>query len=90
MFSYEKIVELKEVAEKYVETDIDISAAMRLARRALQSKDNIDSHVLPEDFLENPPKSPRYDNLYVFIPADDNWNKVHEWVKCVLEGSGCE
>jgi hypothetical protein len=35
--------------------------------------------------LINPPKSAKYDELYVFIPKDGSWNKVQEWVKGVLK-----
>lgn len=89
MLSPKKLLELKDVAEKYIETDIGMSEAVILARRLLEARENVNSQVLPEDFLVNPPKSYRYDNLYVFVPKAEDWNKVHEWVECVLGGGEC-
>lgn len=80
LFSLEKLRELRDVLVEYTETDIDTEAGVILARRLLQSRRNFNSHVLPEDLLENPPQSSRYDYLYVFIPKAENWTEVHEWV----------
>jgi anionic cell wall polymer biosynthesis LytR-Cps2A-Psr (LCP) family protein len=95
IFSPKTLLKLKDVALLNIETDIDSSAFAIIVRRALSGRDNVDSYVLPEDMLENPPKSSRYDNLYVFIPAGDDpttpehdWSKVHKWVECVL-GANC-
>lgn len=89
IFSPKKLLEIKDVLAKYIETDIDANAAAILARRIYEAKDNINYHVLSEDFLINPPKSYRYDRLYVFIPKAESWNDVHEWVKCTLGISAC-
>ena len=89
LFSPKKLMQLKEVAGKYIETDIDIEAVAILARRLLQAKDNIHSSVLPEDFLENPPKSAKYDYLYVFVPKVGDWSEVHEWTECILLEKEC-
>ncbi|MCH7640808.1 LCP family protein [Patescibacteria group bacterium] len=92
-----KILAIISVLRKTVETDIDPSAAVILARRIFSAKENIYSEVLPEELLVNPPKSARYDNLYVFIPKGDPstgsgqaWSEVHEWVGCVLDNGECE
>ena len=69
IFSPSKLLELKKAVEESVETDIDPSAGVVLARRILSARDSVSSRVVPEDLLENPPKSPRYDNLYVFIAS---------------------
>jgi anionic cell wall polymer biosynthesis LytR-Cps2A-Psr (LCP) family protein len=97
LLSLKTLLELKDVAIRHIETDIDSSAAAILARRAYQARENVNSHVLPEEYLVNPPKSLRYDNLYVFIPKAEsspgtplNWSEVHEWVECVLEGGSCK
>lgn len=91
-----KVFSVLRAAQESVETDIDPSAFAILARRIIDSRDNIYSKVLPESLLENPPIFPRYDNLYVFIPKVDSevepehvWDKVHEWVECVLENGEC-
>lgn len=88
MLSPKRLKELFKVFSGSIETDIDSSAQAILARRALQAKDGVVSEVLPEDLLENPPISPRYDNLYVFIPKSENWDEVHSWVECVLSRAG--
>ncbi|MBU0570120.1 LCP family protein [Patescibacteria group bacterium] len=103
LFSFDKLIKLRDVLLEYTETDIDMSTIAILARRFLQSRENINSFVLPEDLLENPPKLARYDYLYVFIPKEKDpstdsvsspqassgqgWNEIHEWVKCTLEVS---
>lgn len=84
LFSPSKISELVKVSQKYVETDFDQQALAILARRFLQSRDETRSFVLDGEFLENPPISPRYDNLYVFVPKDGSWEKVHAWVEEIL------
>ena len=89
---------IKDVLSEYTETDIDSSAAAVIARRIFQSRNSMGTHLLPEKLLVNPPKSPRYDNLYVFIPkAEDpstgsgqGWSEVHEWVECVLGKKDCK
>lgn len=96
ILSPKKLIEVKGVLGKYTETDIDSSAAAILARRVFQSRNDVGSHLLAEELLFNPPKSPRYDNLYVIIPKADpstgsgqDWSEVHEWVECVLKKRVC-
>jgi LCP family protein required for cell wall assembly len=90
LLSPKRMFALWDILIKYSETDIDAPSATILARRFLQSKGNITSHILSEDLLINPPQSPKYDNLYVFIPKENGWNKVHGWVECVLEQKICD
>ena len=97
LFSLDKLVELRDVLLEYTETDIEVPTMAILARRLLQSRKDINSFVLPEDLLENPPKSARYDYLYVYIPKEKDpstssgqgWNEIHEWVECVLARRNC-
>src|SRR3990172_2603875 len=91
-----KVFSVLRSVQESVETDIDPSAFAIFARRIISSRDNIYAKVLPESLLENPPISPRYDNLYVFIPIVEEetepehvLDKVHEWVECVLENGEC-
>lgn len=67
------------------ETDIDAKAAFALARYAFLARGNIKKEILNERFLDNPPISPKYDNLYVFVPKGGDWKNVQVWVKEVLE-----
>ncbi len=85
-----KVLSIIKVAQESVETDIDPSAFAILARRIFEARDSVVSKVLPEQFLENPPISRRYDNQYVFIPRDDSWDEVNEWIECVLENGECD
>ncbi len=84
LFNPWKILMIWRVVRESVETDINGPAAAILIRRAIQGSKQTTSYVLPENFLENPPISPRYDNQYVFIPKAGDWSKVHEWVKSIL------
>ena len=70
--------------ENSVVTDMPPEAGAVITRRILQSRGKISSYVLDGEFLINPPTSSRYDNLYVFIPKNGNWEEVHEWVKGIL------
>ncbi len=79
-----KLGRLWEVGSKAVETDIPDEAMAILARQAFDSRENTASYVIPEELLLNPPISPKYDNLYVFVPRKDDWSEVHDWIKSVL------
>jgi LCP family protein required for cell wall assembly len=70
------------VVEKYVETDLDIPTTGILARKILDSINNISQKSIPENLLINPPISTIYNNLYVFIPRLGNgrWEEIHQWV----------
>lgn len=97
IFSPKKLLNLKDSVLSAIETDITSSEGAVLARKVFNARENLTQHVLPEDFLENPPKMARYDNLYVFIPKNDDpslesdkdWSKVHDWVSCILENGEC-
>ena len=84
LLSPKKLSALKEVVVEAIETDIGSETAAILARRFVQARENIETSVLPEELLENPPISSRYDNLYVFIPKAENWEEVHVWVNGLL------
>lgn len=94
IMSPKTILKLKDAVLANLETDIKEDEVAVLARILLSSKNNISSHILPDALLINPPISSKYDNLYVFIPKDDDsstgsgldWSGVHNWVECVLEG----
>lgn len=79
-----KVLAVWNVVRESIETDIDAPTGAILVRRTLQTDEQMESHVLSEDFLVNAPISARYDNLYVFIPKKDNWDEVHKWVEEVL------
>ena len=84
LFSPKKILSVWKVVRESVETDMDASVGTILARRLFQTRNIIESHILPGDLLINPPIQYKYDNLYVFVPQAGNWEKVHSWVKDIL------
>ncbi len=79
-FDLRKIKALINITEKYVETDISTDQAAAIARYGFESSGNINSLVIPEDLLINPPISKTYDNQYVFIPVGGSWDKIHDWI----------
>jgi len=74
--------------KKVIETDMDGAAAAILVRRLLESRDKVEQQVVSEEFLTNPPISPRYDNQYVFIPKSGDWEPLHSWISCLV-GVSC-
>lgn len=81
IFSPQKIISLLRIIKEVSETDIDGNAASILARRFLASRNDIKSFVIPENLLVHPPISPRYDNQYVFLPKNGDWEEIRDWVK---------
>lgn len=86
LFSPKRLLKLKDAVLGALETDINQDEGAVLAGRVLRSRDDIESMILPEDLLVNPPLLPKYDNLYVFIPKKENWSEIHWWILCKLEG----
>lgn len=84
ILSPKKLLALRQELSKNSETDLPPTGLAVLARRILQAKDNLNSYVLPEDLLINPPISPLYDNLYVFVPRGDGWEEIQTWVDNLL------
>lgn len=80
IFSPNKLLKLRRVLADYLETDIDIYEAAVFARKIFDARKNITGFVLPEELLETPPISPKYDNLYVFIPKAQNWDEIKYWI----------
>lgn len=56
-----------------IETNIDFDTAIILAKLVYDSKDNIQSLLIPEDFLTVSNNSYKYDYQYVFIPRTGTW-----------------
>ncbi|OGM28347.1 hypothetical protein A2962_00690 [Candidatus Woesebacteria bacterium RIFCSPLOWO2_01_FULL_39_61] len=91
LLSPKTLLALKNTLAASTETDLNVSNTAILARRLFDSRDEVYSYVLPQNFLVNPPISPTHDNLYVFIPKDKKWDKVQEWVECVIDQrDGCQ
>jgi len=79
-----KILALYKIGTEYTQTDLTPSVTASIVRRVLDSRGEISSHIIPDDMIFSPPRSPRYDNLYVFIPTSGNWNEVNSWVDSLL------
>lgn len=79
--SIKRISALLTVMDKYVETDINLPTAGVIARKAVESVNNILQKKFPEDLIMVPKTGPIYDNLYVFIPKEGNgnWQEIQKW-----------
>ncbi len=84
MLSPFKLLGLYRALMKNLETDVPPSAQAVLARKLFISRGNIKSSVLLPDLLTSPRISPRYDNQYVFLPKDGNWQGIHNWIENLL------
>ncbi|KKR38148.1 MAG: Cell envelope-related transcriptional attenuator [Candidatus Woesebacteria bacterium GW2011_GWB1_40_101] len=80
LLSPSKLFGIWRVIKESTLTDIEPSEAAILIRRVINARNNVESYVLPEEFLENPPISARYDNQYVFIPESGSWKEVQVWI----------
>lgn len=80
-----KLISIYKLAREKTETDLTDPQAAVLARIFAQSKDNISRNIIPEELLENPPLIEKFNYLYVFTAAEENWQTVHSWVQQVLE-----
>jgi LCP family protein required for cell wall assembly len=85
LLSPKKLIALYKAVMEYTETDATPSVFAVIARRIIVSRNNIVSEIIPEEYLINPPKSFKYDNLYVFVPKSGSWDNVHVWVKSLLD-----
>jgi len=86
LLSPRKVFAISSAVKEFVETDIDPSAASILARRVLESRNSMNSYLIPDELIINPPISARFDNLYVFIPAagSGNWEEINKWFTSIL------
>jgi len=84
VLSPRKIFSILNLFRGSIETDISFDESAYMARIVSSSRDDINSHILPEELLFNPSTSSRYDNLYVFIPSGEDWSETHAWVKETL------
>jgi polyisoprenyl-teichoic acid--peptidoglycan teichoic acid transferase len=81
-----KDLAISKVILKSIETDLDYPTATIVARRVYDSRNSINSYLIPPDFLINPPVSSRYDMQSVFTPRLGNgrWEEINKWVKSLL------
>lgn len=79
-------IRIYKVVRKLVQTDMDSVSTGVLLKKAFEARNSISQYLIPQELLKNPPISPLYDNLYVFIPrlGNGNWKEVKTWVTSVL------
>lgn len=80
-----KLYKVWKVVRSSVETDIDFSSMIFLGREILSIDGNIQSFIVPDGLLVNPPESQRYDYQYVFIPKTGSWTEFQSWVKDLIK-----
>lgn len=75
------------VVLKSIQTDVDYPTAAILARLVYDSRNSIESFLIPQDLLINPPSSARYDFQSVFIPkaGSGKWAEINKWVATTLQ-----
>ena len=87
-----KMLAILRVAKEAVETDLDSSSGAVLARKVLSSRGRSGSMVIPEEFLENPTPSEKYDDQSVYIPRRGtvpggkfDWTEIRHWAEDLLQ-----
>lgn len=83
--SFNRVKSLLVLINKYVETDLDEKTMIALAKHFFKARSNIENEVLSQDLFIVPPRLPKYDNLYVFIPKSGDFKEVHKWVDDFLK-----
>jgi polyisoprenyl-teichoic acid--peptidoglycan teichoic acid transferase len=70
-----------------IQTDIDYPTAGILARLVYESRNSINSYLIPAELMMNPPVSRIYDMQDVFIPVlgSGKWTEINSWVAGVLK-----
>jgi len=82
---------LWEMGLAMIETDMTEVEMATIARKMYDARERINSYLIPEELLVNPPLSARYDNLYVFVPArsvgekSEDWSEVQRWMAETLK-----
>lgn len=86
LLSPSKISRLVDVANGNIETDLNTTQEITLARFVFNSRSNLNSYMIPQDLLITPPAISKYLNQFVFIPKKGitDWDDVHKWVDTIL------
>lgn len=81
LLDIKKIKSLLNTLTTSIETDIPTEFLGEIARKAFDSRNNVNSSVIPEELLVHPVISSKYDRQYVFIPKDGTWEEVQKWIQ---------
>ena len=87
-----KVTQLMDIVSKNLKTNISENLYPTLAKLALDSKNNTIKNIAltntPDDqgisILFNPPVA-KYNNEWVLIPKDNNWNTLKQYIKNKLQ-----
>ena len=82
-----KDITILKVVLNSIQTDMDFNTAAIVARKVYDSKDSVESFLIPEELLVSPPISDKYDLQAVFIPKAGNgqWQEINAWVDSILK-----
>lgn len=75
-----KLIRIWRVVRDSIESDIPAEKGAVLIRKAFNAREKVNTFVLAEELLLNPPALPRFDYQYVFIPKEGDWSEVHKWI----------
>jgi LCP family protein required for cell wall assembly len=83
----QKDLAILKVVLNSIQTDIDYPTAGILARLVYESRNSINSYLIPQELMFNPPVSRTYDMQDVFIPVlgSGKWTDINKWVAEVLQ-----
>lgn len=79
-------VKILKVVLRSVQMDMDYPTAAIIARLAYDARNSINSFLIPQELMFNPPVSSKYDMQSVFIPEAGNgkWEEINSWVSTIL------
>lgn len=79
--SLQRDSDLLTIINSSLETDIPAEKALILTRWVVDSRNNVATHAVPDQFLYDPPTSALYDNQFVYIPRKGDWSDLQNWVR---------
>ena len=80
LLNFKKVLSIWDVLKETVETNVDESSAVIVARKIFDAREDIKSSTIPEELLLNPPTSLKYDNQYVFVSKSGDWKEIQSWI----------
>lgn len=98
LFKPKKLLQFLQIADKTTKTDLVSGETLLLARKIFSDKQTIRSFDLPwnRPELNQPgllisPSPWLYEGLWVLVPKSGNYNKTHEYLKClIVQNTNCE
>lgn len=81
IFNPKKLINLYKIINSHLETNVDMESAVVLARIFFDSRNNIQTISIPENYLNISKDLKKYDYQYVFLPVGGSWIKLQEWIR---------